>query len=75
MCLIGPYSSVKLERASWPVILSGEKNLSSHREILLSTQNDSQRGAMKGDRVLHASARRAKTAQIHQIQPQRNRQI
>ncbi len=47
-----PYSSVKLEGASWPVILSGAKNPSSHRKILRSTQNDSQHGAMKVDRVL-----------------------
>src|SRR5581483_11749834 len=59
---MNPYSSVKLEGARWPVILSEAKNLPVQREILplhshsglkaSCTQNDSPQGAMKLDRVL-----------------------
>jgi len=59
---MNPYSSVKLEGARWPVILSEAKNLPVQREILplhshsglkaSCTQNDSQQGARKLDRGL-----------------------
>jgi len=48
----GPYYSVNLQCAMLAVILSGAKNLSLHREILRSTQNDRPTNSFKLDRVL-----------------------
>ena len=40
--LHGAMWAVILSGSSWAVILSGSENLSSHQQILRSTQNDSQ---------------------------------